>query len=70
MHASAEIDRRFMSFVTELLLCSRCLRHGVRTHVRQVISPHHRPRALCERCRSQGTWTLDFTRHSPGPIFS
>jgi hypothetical protein len=56
MHASAEIDRRFLSFVTELLLCSRCLRHGVRTRVRQVISPHHRPRALCDRCGTRASY--------------
>jgi hypothetical protein len=52
MRALAEIDRRFFRFLTDLLLCSRCLRRGVRTPVRQVISPHHRPRALCARCRA------------------
>jgi hypothetical protein len=52
LHAStAVVDRRFLTFVTELLLCSRCLQSGIRTPVRQVISPHHRPRALCSRCR-------------------
>jgi len=43
VHASAEIDRRFLSFVTDLLLCSRCLRQGLRTRVRQPISHRHRP---------------------------
>jgi len=52
VQASAEIDRRFLHFLTELLLCSRCLRHGVRTIVPQVISRHHRPSALCRRCRA------------------
>jgi hypothetical protein len=51
VRASAEIDRRFLSFVTDLVLCSRCLQAGIRTPVRQVISPHHRPRGLCGRCR-------------------
>jgi hypothetical protein len=51
VRASAEIDRRFLTFVTDLLLCSRCLKHGVRTPVRQVISPRHRPRPLCRDCR-------------------
>jgi hypothetical protein len=52
VHASAEIDRRFLSFVTDLVLCSRCLRRGVRTRVRQPISPRHRPLALCRECRA------------------
>jgi hypothetical protein len=52
VHASAEIDRRFLSFVTDLLLCSRCLRHGVRTRVRQPISPRHRLLTLCRDCRA------------------
>jgi len=52
VQASAEIDRRFLHFLTELLLCSRCLRNGVRTAVPQVISRHHRPRAMCRRCRT------------------
>jgi len=52
VHASAEIDRRFLTFVTDLLLCSRCLRHGVRTPVPQPISHRHRLLSLCRDCRS------------------
>jgi hypothetical protein len=36
VHAPAGVDRRFLRFVTDLLLCSRCLRRGVRTPVRQA----------------------------------
>jgi len=50
LRASAEIDRRFLRFVTDLLLCSECLRRGVRTKVPQVISRHHRPRNRCRDC--------------------
>jgi hypothetical protein len=53
VHASAEIDRRFLSFVTDLLLCSRCLRQGLRTRVRQPISHRHRPLTLCRDCRAR-----------------
>jgi hypothetical protein len=53
VHASAEIDWRFLRFVTDLLLCSRCLRHGVRTRVQQPISPRHRPLTLCRNCRAR-----------------
>jgi hypothetical protein len=52
--ASSIIDRRFLTFVTDLLLCSRCLKSGIRTRVRQVISPRHRPHALCGDCRRRG----------------
>jgi hypothetical protein len=52
VRASADIDRRFLSFVTDLLLCSRCLRHGVRTRLRQPISHRHRPLTLCRDCRA------------------
>jgi hypothetical protein len=53
MHAAADIDRRFLGFITDLLLCSRCLRHGVRTRVRQAISHRHRPLTLCRDCRAR-----------------
>jgi hypothetical protein len=53
VQASTEIDRRFLAFLTDLLLCSRCLRHGVRTRVRQPISPRHRPLTLCRDCRAR-----------------
>jgi superfamily II helicase len=50
VQASANIDRRFMSFLSDLLLCSRCLRHGFRTPIVQAISSRHRPRTLCRDC--------------------
>jgi len=53
VQASADIDRRFLSFVTDLVLCSRCFRHGVRTRVHQPISPRHRPLKLCRDCRAR-----------------
>jgi len=52
MHASAVIDRRFLTFLTDLLLCSRCLTSGVRTRVPQAISPRHKPVTLCRECRA------------------
>jgi superfamily II helicase len=53
VQAAAEIDRRFLSFLTDLLLCSRCLRKGVRTRIVQAISPRHRPLTLCRNCRAR-----------------
>jgi hypothetical protein len=48
---TANVDRIFLTYLSDLLLCSRCLRLGVRTPVRQVISPRHRPLSLCRNCR-------------------
>jgi hypothetical protein len=51
--APASVNRRFLGFLTDLLLCSRCLRAGVRRPVPQAISPRHRPLALCGDCRER-----------------
>lgn len=48
---SAKIDLGLLSRLTDLLLCSRCLRQGRRTPVPQVLSRRHRPRSLCSACR-------------------
>ena len=48
---SAKIDFGLLSRLTDLLLCSRCLRQGRRTPVPQVLSRRHRPRSLCSACR-------------------
>jgi hypothetical protein len=48
---SASIDFRLLSLLTDLLLCSRCLRLGRRTPIPQVVSRRHRPRSLCDQCK-------------------
>jgi hypothetical protein len=52
VQASTNVDHRFLTYFSDLLVCSRCLRFGRRTPVRQVISPRHRPQTLCRDCRS------------------
>jgi len=52
VQAATNVDQRFLTYFSDLLLCSRCLRRGVRTPVQQVISPRHRPQSLCRDCRS------------------
>ena len=47
----ARIDFGLLSRLTDLLLCSRCLRQGRQTPVPQVVSHRHRPRSLCSACR-------------------
>ena len=51
MNASRTVSRRFLAHFSELLLCSRCLRHGIRTPVRQVISRAPPPARLVPRVR-------------------
>jgi hypothetical protein len=41
--------RRF----SDQLLCSRCLRRGVKSRVAQIISERHRPQSLCAACREE-----------------
>jgi len=45
------VDYSLMRRLSSLLLCSRCLRHGVRRPVVQVISSRHRVQPLCPTCR-------------------
>jgi len=54
VQAATNVDQRFLTYFSDLLLCSRCLRLGLRTPVRQVISPRHRPQTLCRDCRCTG----------------
>jgi hypothetical protein len=49
------IDFNLLRRLSHLLLCSACLRFGVRTPVPQVISPRHTPRSLCPACRARET---------------
>jgi hypothetical protein len=50
VQTSRNVDLTFLCFLTDLLLCSRCLRRGLRRRVSQAISPRHRPRSLCRDC--------------------
>lgn len=51
--AGPSVDYALLARVSEHLVCSRCLRRGRRTPVRQVISKRHRPLSLCPQCRAQ-----------------
>jgi hypothetical protein len=46
------VDYSLMRRLSSLLLCSRCLKHGVRRPVVQVISARHRAQPLCPTCRA------------------
>jgi hypothetical protein len=65
VHASAEIERGFLAFITDLVLCSRCFRRGVRTPVLQPISPRHRVRTLCCHCSARALRRRDTQSVTP-----
>jgi hypothetical protein len=61
----ANVDFGLLDRLSQLLLCGRCLRKGLKTPVTQVISHRHRPRTLCRDCRREVGPGL---RRMPAPI--
>ena len=49
---TASIDFGLLERLTDQVICSRCLRTGVRTPINQIVSRRHRPRTLCRDCQS------------------
>lgn len=45
-----KVNYRLLGLLSDLVICSRCLRNGTVTPVPQVISERHKPRTLCRRC--------------------
>jgi len=50
---AASVSYGLLNSLSDQLLCSGCLRQGVRTRIVQVISARHRLRALCRDCQSR-----------------
>ena len=48
--STANVDYRLLSQLSNLVICSRCLRDGKATPVPQVFSHRHTPRTLCASC--------------------
>ena len=46
----SKVDYRLMHLLSDLVICSRCLRAGRTTPVPQVLSNRHTPRSLCNDC--------------------
>ena len=55
---SDKLSYRLLDCITELMLCSRCLRAGTLNPVPQLISIHHRPSSLCRDCREAANEAL------------
>jgi hypothetical protein len=47
---SPNVDYRLLGLMSELVICSSCLRQGKVTPVPQIVSPRHTPRSLCANC--------------------
>lgn len=48
--ANQNVDYRLLSMLSDLVLCSKCLRAGRSTPVPQILSERHTPRTLCSNC--------------------
>ena len=49
--APDNVDYRLMNRISNLVICSQCLRKGKVTPVPQIISTHKPPTNLCPTCR-------------------
>ena len=49
--ANENVDYRLLDKLSNLVICSQCLRSGKVTPVPQVFSRHHTPHNVCKHCR-------------------
>jgi len=45
-----KVDYRLLGLMSDLVICSGCLRKGKVTPVPQIVSERHTPRSLCAAC--------------------
>ena len=48
--ANDNVDYRLLGLMSDLVICSSCLRQGRITPVPQIVSHRHTPRSLCGGC--------------------
>ncbi|MDH4126360.1 MAG: hypothetical protein OEW64_12525 [Gammaproteobacteria bacterium] len=46
----SNVDYRLLGYLSDLVICSSCLRAGKVTPVPQILSDRHTPRSLCNAC--------------------
>ena len=49
-NAQGKVDYRLLGLMSDLVICSGCLRKGKVTPVPQIVSERHTPRSLCGAC--------------------
>jgi len=47
---ASKVDYRLLGYLSDLVICSSCLRNGRITPVPQIMSERHTPRSLCSAC--------------------
>jgi hypothetical protein len=47
---ASNVDYRLLGLMSDLVICSSCLKDGRVTPVPQIVSPRHTPRSLCAGC--------------------
>lgn len=47
---TSNVDYRLLGLMSDLVICSSCLREGRITPVPQIVSHRHTPRTLCAGC--------------------
>jgi len=67
--AKDNVDYRLLNRMSNLVICSSCLRAGKVTPVPQVISDRHSLTNECPPCREQGLSKSGY-RHSIGKLLS
>ncbi len=65
--ARSNIDYRLLDRLSNLVICSRCLRNGIVTPVPQVISDRHSLTLECRRCRQENA-ANDDSSVTPGKL--
>jgi len=48
--SQSNIDYQLLGLLSDLVICSKCLRHGRVTPVPQILSERHTPRTMCVGC--------------------
>lgn len=60
--ARDNVDYRLLNRLSNLVICSRCLRRGIVTPVPQVISERHTLTNECTNCRQKNAGRSKFRR--------
>ena len=48
--STSNVDYRLLGLMSDLVICSACLRKGRITPVPQIVSHRHTPRSTCAAC--------------------
>ena len=59
--ANDNVDYRLLNKLSNLVICSQCLRSGKVTPVPQAISKRHTPSNVCSQCRHRLAGGLGLT---------